>query len=270
MTFPNAIGLALGSGGARGFAHLGVLRALREAGLEPGLVAGCSMGALVGLGAATGQVEDMIRFAQELDWRKALRYFVEARLPKSGLLDGGRVMEFIGRYCRGRRIEDLPMPYAAVATDLAKGAEAVLDTGPADEAVRASIAIPGLFTPVKRGRRYLVDGGLVNPVPVNVARRMGAAFVVAVDVTHFDPQSLDGERPPRLLDVMGLSMRIMESRIAGMRLEQEAPDFLIRPDLGNIYFLDFHRAAEVVEKGYKAGCAAVPALRERLAAAAPG
>jgi NTE family protein len=246
----------------------------------------------------------MARFALELDWKKALKYFVEAHIPYSGLIDGGRVMEFIGKYSGGRRIEDLDIPYAAVATDLAKGTEVVLDSGPATEAIRASIAIPGLFTPVRLKRRFLVDGGLVNPVPVNVARRLGADVVIAVDVTHFDPltpdqvvgpgplhkagiawrekaarsflapvvkavENWERERHPKLLNVMGLAMRIMESNIAMMRLAQEPPDFLIRPKLGNVFFMDFHRSPEIVKRGYEAGKAAAPEILRQLEATKP-
>lgn len=297
------IGMALSSGGARGMAHLGVMTALKEAGLEVDVVAGASIGALTGIGIATDRLESMTRFALELDWKKALSYFVEPRLPTSGLIGGGRIMDFIGTYCGSRKIEELDIPFAAVATDLARGAEVTLDAGPAAEAVRASIAIPGLFTPVRLRKMFLVDGGLVNPLPVDVARRLGADLVIAVDVAHFDPLTTDqvvGKPPakkgtaekkpawrdkavhpflaqvmeaveaweqkhkatpqPKLLEIMGLSMRIMESRLVDLRLAREPADFLIRPTLGNIFFLDFHKSPEIVERGYLAGREAVPEL----------
>lgn len=194
------IGLALGSGGARGIAHLGVIRALREAGIEADMVAGTSMGALVGMGLAANRLNEMREVVLHLDWKKALHYFVEARIPRSGLIDGARVLEFIRLHSRDRRLEDLDIPCAAVATDLASGMEVVLDKGETAEAIRASIAVPGLFTPVHRAGRLLVDGGLVNPVPVSVARKMGAEVVIAVDVAHFEPLTpgqMAGRKPAK-------------------------------------------------------------------------
>ncbi len=302
------IGLALGSGGARGIAHMGVLRALREAGLAADVVAGTSMGALVGMGLAADRLDDMREVVLHLDWKQALRYFVEARIPRSGLIDGARVLAFIRQYARDRRLEDLTIPCAAVATDLASGAEVVLDSGGTAEAIRASVAVPGLFTPVHWGGRLLVDGGLVNPVPVNVARKLGADVVIAVDVAHFEPltpdrmagrkparkaktdrgrrvQELMGrttrrwrdaaahsflapvvkaieawEREPGLFDVLGIAMRIMESQVAEMRFRIEPPDYLIRPDLANVFFMEFHRAPEIEEAGYKAAMKAMPEI----------
>jgi NTE family protein len=302
------IGLALGSGGARGMAHLGVLRAFQEAGLKVDVVAGTSIGALVGMGLAADRLEAMREVVLHMDWRRALHYFVEARLPHSGLIDGARVLEFIRLHARDRRLEDLDIPCGVVATDLASGEEVVLDRGETAEAIRASIAVPGLFTPVNLAGRLLVDGGLVNPVPVNVARRLGADVVIAVDVAHFEPLTLPqmaGRKPakrpasesgrrlrdrmeqtgkrwramaarsflapmlkaieaweqePGLFDVMGISMRIVESQIAEMRFRTEPPDCLIRPALGNIFFMEFHRAPEIEEVGYQAAKKAMPEI----------
>ncbi len=178
------IGLVLGGGGARGWAHIGVIKAIREAGLEVTCVAGTSMGALVGAAFVSGRIDDLEKVAVTLDWRQVLSLMSDISLPRAGLIDGRRVVDFVREHVLPGDIGDLPMPYAAVATDIQTGEEVVLRRGPIPEAVRASIAIPGLFTPVCMDSRVLVDGGLVNPLPVNVAREMGADYVIAVDITR--------------------------------------------------------------------------------------
>ena len=174
------VGLALGGGSARGWAHVGVIRALEHAGVHPDLVCGTSVGSLVGAAYAAGELD---RFEQ---WLLGMRMkdvvgFMDVS-PSGGMLKGERVMEFFRRNFVDRPIEELSMPFAAVATALHTGAEVWLRDGSTVEAVRASIALPGLFTPVLRDGMMLVDGGLVNPVPVSLARAMGADFVIAVDL----------------------------------------------------------------------------------------
>ncbi|MCX7591936.1 MAG: patatin-like phospholipase family protein, partial [Kiritimatiellae bacterium] len=177
------IGLALGSGGARGWAHLGVLRALGELRIPVYCVAGTSIGALVGAVFASGNTDLLCRVVLELDWKKVIHYFLELTFPRSGLIDGVRVVEFLKEHVRAVDIQDLGLPFAAVATDLRTGEEIVIREGNVVEAVRASIAIPGMFTPVVRDDAVLVDGGLVNPLPVSVVRALGAEQVIAVDLT---------------------------------------------------------------------------------------
>lgn len=180
---PARIGLVLGSGSARGLAHLGVVRALDEAGLRCHCIVGSSMGALVGAICAAGQQDHLAATFQAFDWRRTLSFF-DVVLPRSGLLDGARVSELVREHVGSVRIEDLPVRFAAVATDLMTGQEVALQSGDLIEAVRASISVPGIFTPVRRNGSILVDGGLVNPVPVSVARAMGADVVIAVDLNH--------------------------------------------------------------------------------------
>lgn len=178
------IGLALGSGGARGWAHIGVINAIREAGLDVYAVAGTSMGSLVGAAFASGKISDLQHVAQNLDWRQVLSMMLEFSLPRTGLIDGARIVEFVREHVLATDIEHLPMPFAAVATDIQTGEEVVLKTGSVTDAVRASIAIPGLFTPLITDKRALVDGGLVNPLPINIVRDLGADFIIAVDITR--------------------------------------------------------------------------------------
>ncbi len=187
------IGLVLGSGGARGWAHIGVVDALREAGVRIGCVAGTSMGSLVGAAFAVNRTDALKNVALELDWKKVLYYFLEVTFPRSGLIDGTKIAEFVRRHITDVRIESLRVPFSAVATDVMTGREMVIRSGSLIDSVRASISVPGIFTPVLREKTVLVDGGLVNPVPVSVARAMGAEFVIAVDINH---GSLS-ERAPR-------------------------------------------------------------------------
>lgn len=178
------VGLALGSGGARGWAHLGVLQALREKGIEVEVVAGTSMGAVVGVFLAARREAVLRELAQDLDWKRLRPFFWEVSLSRSGLTDGRKLLEEFRNMLGLREFRELDLPFRAVATDLDTGGEVVLSSGNLLQAVRASISIPGLFSPVRVGKHLLVDGGLVNPVPVSVAREMGAQTVIAVDVSQ--------------------------------------------------------------------------------------
>ena len=177
------VGLALGSGSARGWAHIGVIRALADAGIEIKCVAGTSIGSLVGAAFALNKVDVLEEFARQLDWKQIVS-FLDVTFPKSGLIDGKRITDFFRSHVQDVNIEEMSLRYCAVATDLVTGTEAVLNQGDLIEAIRASISIPGIFAPVKKDDGFLVDGGLVNPVPVSVARNMGADYVIAVNLNH--------------------------------------------------------------------------------------
>ena len=177
------IGLALGSGSARGLAHLGVIRAIADAGIELDFIAGTSMGALIGAIHAAGKMDELEATFLTFDWKKTASFF-DVVLPKSGLLDGARVSELVRAHIHADNIETLPISFAAVATDIVSGEEFVIRSGDVIEAVRASISVPGIFTPVRSNGRILVDGGLTNPVPVSAVRAMGADIVIAVDLNH--------------------------------------------------------------------------------------
>jgi NTE family protein len=175
------VGLALGSGSARGWAHIGVIQALTEAGIQVDYIAGTSMGALVGAVFASGNIATLKEVALQLDWKQILHFF-DVVFPRSGLIDGKKVTDFMRNHVQRKNIEELRLPFSAVSTDLVTGQEVVIKEGDVIEAVRASISIPGIFTPVRKDSMILVDGGLVNPVPVSVVRSMGADFVIAVDL----------------------------------------------------------------------------------------
>ncbi|WP_027013738.1 patatin-like phospholipase family protein [Comamonas composti] len=307
------LGLVLGSGSARGWAHFGVLRALLEAGLKPDIVCGSSIGALVGASYAAGEMQRFEDWVLGLGMRKVLG-FMDFNIT-GGMLKGEKLISFWRENFVDSAIEDLATPFGAVATDLHSGAEVWLRKGSIADAVRASIALPGLFTPVYRDQRLLVDGGIVNPVPTSLARAMGADIVIAVDLNadimrrHLRPlegeqetelpdgeQAVpDAEEPaqnmawmrrlqqgvmswmpgqprsdevtsslpptPSLLDVVMVSVNIMQMRITRSRLAGDPPELVIAPRLAQLGLLDFHRAREAIDAGYEAARAALPGLR---------
>lgn len=197
---PRRIGLALGGGGARGWAHLGVLRALEERGLEASAVAGTSIGALVGGFAAAGKRGELEAVLADMDLKRILQLFAERKLPRSGLVDGRHIVDLIREHLGYPDIGSMPVPFVAVATDAETGGEVALDRGDLVMAIRASIAIPGVFSPVRLQGRYLIDGGLVNPLPVSALAGRGLDAVIAVNL-HGDgmaPFSGSGTTAPRV------------------------------------------------------------------------
>ncbi len=275
------IGLALGAGGARGWAHIGVIRALQDAGVEPEIVCGSSMGSLIGAAYAGGTLERIESWAQTLGWRDVLGLMDFTW--RGGLIRGEKLFDFFRTRVEDRDIGELPMPYGAVATELHTGREVWLREGNALDAVRASIAIPGVFAPVLRGGQVLVDGGLVNPVPVSLCRALGAEIVIAVDVGwakigYYRERALaiarqkageksgwwsrltgnaaadkETEPPaasmPGALEVFLTSIDVMQVRIGRSRLAGEPADVLITPILPEFGMMDFHRAAEAIAEG---------------------
>jgi len=287
------IGLALGAGGARGWAHIGVIRGLQAAGVEPEIVCGCSMGSLIGAAYAGGTLEQIESWAQTLGWRDVLGLMDFTW--RGGLIRGEKLFDFFRSRAEDRDIGDLPMPYGAVATELHTGREVWLREGAALDAVRASIAIPGVFAPVRRGGQLLVDGGLVNPVPVSLCRALGADIVIAVDLgwakigyyreraqavarqkavenpawwTRFLGARGAGEDPPTVsmpsaLEVFLTSIDVMQVRVGRSRLAGEPADVLITPILPDFGMMEFHRAGEAIAEG-RAATERVRAVLEHL------
>lgn len=175
------LGVALGGGSARGWAHIGVLEALREGGIEPDVVCGCSIGALVGAAFVAGRLGRLSDFAQSVT-RRQIVSMLDVRVTRGGFISGEQVVSLLRGMRISGAIEGYAKPFAAVATDIQTGGEVWLREGPIDQAVRASISLPGIFRPVRLGERWLVDGGLVNPVPVSTCRALGADVVIAVDL----------------------------------------------------------------------------------------
>jgi NTE family protein len=178
---PAKIGLALGAGAARGWAHIGVLRVLERAGIVPDVIAGCSVGAVVGGCYAAGKLDEVEAFALSLDKRRVMG-LLDFHIGGSGLIAGDRLRRLLERDLSEQRIEDLAVRFAAIATELGTGHEIWLTRGPLVEAMRASYALPGLFDPVRLGRRWLMDGALVNPIPITAARALGADIVICVNL----------------------------------------------------------------------------------------
>lgn len=258
------IGLALGSGGARGWAHIGVVQALARLGIEPDVVAGTSIGALVGATVAADCFEAFAEAAERLDWLGLAKFFAEVRLPKHGLFSGAPITAWLDEPERlgGRTIGALPKPFAAVATDLYKEEAVYLTEGRVTDAVRASFSIPGVFDPVMRGGRVLVDGGLVDPVPVAAARALGAEMVIAVDINSEGART-PGEVPqerPALLTTLLQTLRMVENGVCRLTLAQRPAEVLLCPQTGFIQTLDFAGG----RAGIALGEAAVEAARDRL------
>lgn len=262
------IGLVLGSGGARGWAHLGVIKALRAMGVVPDVVAGTSIGALVGAMLAADVFDVFVREAEALNFLRLARFFAEVRLPQHGLFSGRPVMAWLGQEALlGRRtFADLRLPFAAIATDLYREESVTLDRGPVAQAVRASISIPGVFDPVLRNGRALVDGGLTDPVPVAAARALGAEVVIAVDVNGSvpAPDFPCGARPPSLLTTLLQTTRMVENGLCRHTLRHSPADVLIRPATGHIQTLDFHGGRAAVAEGERATLALRPELTKAL------
>lgn len=187
------IGLALGSGSARGLAHIGVLRAIEEAGIRIDMIAGTSIGALIGAAYSAGRLDELERDFRSID-RKRIGALLDPVLPWSGFIDGKKIAEFVRAHVSLKAVEQLPIPFCAVATELFSGQETVIREGDLIDAVRASISVPGIFSPVRWKNRILVDGGLVNPVPVSAVRALGADIVIAVDLNH---HIVAGKNQPR-------------------------------------------------------------------------
>jgi len=289
------LGLALGSGSARGWAHIGVIRALEERGVKPDIVCGSSIGALVGAAYASGKLGELEQWVTGLAWTTVVRLM--DLTWRGGLIRGTRLFTLFRTIFEDREIAELPIPYGAIATELNSGRELWLRQGNVLEAVRASCAMPGLFTPVVRDGIVLVDGGLVNPVPVSMCRALGAELVVAVDLSwgklgpyrHGKEQELaprevpgwlDRVRPewlkkqrtaqdeastiPSIFDVFMTSLDIVEMRVARSRLAGDPADVLITPLLPDFATMDFHRAKEAIEEGRAAVERMGPLLKQVL------
>ena len=186
------VGLALGSGSARGWAHIGAIKAIEEAGIPIHYVAGTSIGAFVGAVYATGHLASLKEFALQMDWKKVVSYF-DVVFPRSGLMDGKKVHELFSIHSDARTFDDFKIPVKMIATDLNSGDKIIIDSGNIIESIRASVSVPGVFTPVFLNDRWLVDGGLVDPVPVKVVREMGADVVIAIDLNS----GLVSKKPPK-------------------------------------------------------------------------
>jgi NTE family protein len=299
-----SVGLALGAGGARGLAHIGVIKALTRAEIPIDCITGVSSGALVGAIYAAGQLENFERQVRQYEWTDVLAMF-DPVWPRSGLMSGSKGLDRLAAGIREWKIEDLAIPFSAVAVDLVSGEEIHIREGPVIDAVRASVSIPGIFVPQRRGRQLLVDGAVRNPVPVSALAELGADVRVAVNLHHelvreiiqTGARRAPGSRPiiatrvgeaiesglarfrkrgrarkpanddeslPNLFEIMTASMSLVEYELARHRLATDPVDVVIEPDVHGIRSFEFHKARQAIQAGEAAGEAGIEPLRRHL------
>lgn len=294
------LGLALGSGGARGWCHIGVMHALAEEGLAPDVICGTSMGALVGATACSGALDRLEDFARGLTQLKVAR-MVDIDVTSGGLITGESIIKELSKLGYAKRIEDMDRPFMAVATDLYAGREVWFRDGDLLPAIRASIGIPGIFAPVWDNGRWLLDGGMSNPIPVSGCRALGAEVIVAVDPnsklymtrqghqedaphtpafgmetvldalpaavqpmlkSYLTAKPRKRHRPPAYIEVLSTSIDVMTDHIRRARLAGEPPHVMVNLNLmDKMTVLDFSRADLAIEAGYDAMQAQMPMLR---------
>lgn len=294
------IALALGGGGALGWAHIGALRVLQREQLLPDIVTGTSIGALVGAAYVTDNVDVLEEIARSMDWRRAMS-LVDVQLGHNGILNGQSIVRELERHFGHREISELPLPYAAIATDLTSGERRVFTEGDLVAAVRASISLPSIFVPVRDGDRLLVDGGLVDSVPVQAARELGAEVVIAIDLFgEFKPRATafgirdallepdqrqgwraklwralpqwlqempgirnlrDWAQQPSLAAIALASAALVMRQITLCNQRSHPADLIIAPDLNRYTLADFHRADELIRLGAAATEAALPSIK---------
>ncbi|CNI91848.1 patatin-like phospholipase RssA [Yersinia aldovae] len=277
------IGLALGAGAAKGWAHIGVINALNKIGISIDVVAGCSVGSLVGAAYASDHLDAMERWVRSFKYWDVIR-MMDFSWQRGGLLRGERVFNEVNKIIDVRDIAECTLPFGTVATNLTTGRELWLTEGDIKQAIRASCSIPGLFAPVWFDGYWLVDGAVVNPVPVSLARAMGADVVIAVDLQHdahlfqqdlFSSPAVSADKPidqseswqrrlkgrianltakssnsaPGAMEIMSTAIQVLENRLKRNRMAGDPPDILIQPFCPQISMLDFHRADEAIAAG---------------------
>ncbi len=279
------LGLVLGSGGARGLAHIGVLTVLKEAGIPIHCIAGTSAGALIGgLYSAGNTPQALEELFGDISISETARLLIPS-LSRGGLVDGKRIKRLIKPYTREKAIEELSPRFACVATDLYSGKRVVFRRGDLLESIRASISIPGVFTPVICGDRVLVDGGVVDPLPVGLAFEMGATFVIAVRVNRQDAggrsdddqdecifqghESKESEREkkgltPPVLEIILSTTSIYERRLSELNVGKPGKRMIIEPALAGIEILDFHKGRRAIDAGAKAMRERLPEIARRI------
>jgi len=295
------IGLALGSGSARGWSHIGVINELAELGIVPSIICGTSIGALVGASYASNNLQLLEQWVRSLTKLDTAR-FLEINTSLNGFVNKERLHQFLNQYVADddQTIEQASKRYAAVATDLESGREIWLTDGSMVEAVWSSISLPGLFPAIRHNNSWLVDGGLVNPVPVSVCRALGADIVIAVNLNgdlvgrHFQkpkkPVKQDQNsgvvgkftelimeyttsvftstkvtnQPPSLFEAIATSINITQERITRSRMAGDPPDILLAPKLSQIGLLEFYRANEAINEGRKSVVRMMPEIKHVL------
>ena len=294
--------IALGGGGAKGYAHLGVLKALRELNIEFDIVTGTSIGSLVGAVYAGGGIDELERISRKINIGDLPRILAPA-FSKRGLLSGNYINKLLKKVISQEKIEQLPKLFAAIAVDINKGETVEFTKGKLDKAIRASIAIPGLFTPVIDKGKFLVDGGVLEPVPVRTAKKLGAEIVIAVDLisiykdfskelgtkgilneiplkTEFEnigdyikrigesfylfEKNKEAYHEKTVIDIIQRISIITQSRLIENEIKIVGADIVVRPDVSDIGILEFHKSSEGIEAGYKATKKMFPEIKKAL------
>jgi NTE family protein len=253
----DGIALALGAGGLRGLAHIGVLKVLDQENIPVRMIAGCSIGSMVGALYASGLTPDNM---EKLAVNLKRRHWIDFIMQKNGLVAGQRLLEMMRLLTKDKTFDQMEIPLAVVATNLCSGEEHIFSEGSVSEAVRASISVPGIFVPHSIQGVYYVDGAVVNPTPIDVARYMDEGIVVAVDLTEIGTVCAI----TNMFDIILMSIDIMQRQLLKHRLAHS--DILIQPQVGHILPSDFGCAAELIELGAAAAQKALPELRTLLRA----
>lgn len=255
-TAPVKIGIALGGGAAKGFAHIGVIKMLEANGFTPSVVAGTSAGSVVGALYASGMnAFELQENAVALDESKIR----DLQLSSGGLVLGQKLEDYVNEQVQRKPLEQLAKPFVAVATRLEDGERTMFSRGNTGQAVRASSSVPGVFQPVAIGKFHFVDGGIASPVPVDAARQLGADVVIAVDISN----KARGKTPDGMLGTLGQSIAIMGQKLGQAELARA--DIIIRPKVLDIGAADFSQRANAIVEGEKAAMAVMPQIRERVA-----
>ncbi len=255
-TRPKKIALVLGGGGARGLAHIGILKVFEREDIKVDLVVGTSMGSVVGAAYSLGFPSTVMeKRATTLSWTDLF----DPTIPAMGLIEGAKMRNVINEMLEGKTFIDTKIPLAVVTTDIEKAEEVVYTSGPLVKLVLASSSWPGLYNPIKHDNRLLVDGGIKNSVPVSIARSLGADFIIACDVGFCVTKDVEIKNAMRMMlqsfQIMGEELNTLQSKNA---------DILIEPDLGNIDQAAFDKASEIIPRGQEAAEKALPLIQKRL------
>jgi len=256
------LGIALGGGGAKGYAHIGVLKTFNQLGIEFDIISGTSVGALVGAVYASGnldKLEEIITKFSVID----VPLLLSPTISKQGFFSGKKIEKILKEIIPVSNIEELPKSYSAVCVDLNKPEIVTLSTGDLISAVRTSISIPGIFTPIKSGKQLLVDGGVLEPVPVEAARNMGADIVVAVDLLS-KSKNYKNLQDATIIDIIQKTSIATQQRLTKFRMQLHPPDLVIEPDVSDLGILDFKNGKKVIKVGEAETKKMIPQIKKLI------
>ena len=273
------IGLVLGGGGARGCAHVGAIKALEEANIPIHYIAGTSIGSIVGGIYAMGQIHELEKFLSDIKWNDVLTHF-DPTVMNNGIFKGNKAEKLFADFTHNGTFSDCKIPFIAIATDLVEGEEVQMKDGSLASAIRASISLPGIFKVTQIDDKYLVDGGVVNPLPVNAARQMGADIVIAIDLNkefieekkkikvskaqEKSDKKLSKSKYPNMIDVIEVSVFLMQRRITEKNLESNPADVLVNMKLISASLFDFHKAPILMKEGYMQMKKRIPEIQKLI------